>query len=163
MKALTTIFLSLFLILPCMAEDKSDGCGVANMINDKKTMLGISIRSTTNSTVIAGLLNTSATSSGTFGCETHTVVRNNIMKIHYLNANIDQIALDASQGRGEYLDALARQMGCQDHSIDDFSAILKRNYSDVFLPNLRNQRQTLDKIQMMIKNHKALAFNCQNA
>ncbi|MDP7621983.1 MAG: DUF3015 family protein [SAR324 cluster bacterium] len=66
---------------------------------------------------------TSASISTTTNCDAYT---------HFIELNYDQIANNAAQGQGPYLDALASLRGCSDDSRFLFSRVIHANFSKLF-------------------------------
>ena len=66
---------------------------------------------------------TSASISTTSNCDAYT---------HFIELNYDQIANNAAQGKGPYLDALASLRGCSDNSRLQFGRVLQANFSKLF-------------------------------
>ena len=66
---------------------------------------------------------TSASISTTTNCDAYT---------HFIELNYDQIANNAAQGQGPYLDALASLRGCSDDSRFLFGRVIHANYSKLF-------------------------------
>lgn len=148
--------------LSAFAADSSDGCGLANLVYDKKSMVGISTRSTIRGSY-SGILDWTGTTSGKFGCAKHSIVKAEKRGLHFLNANIDAVLTDASTGRGEYLQGLARSLGCQDGVFSHFALEVQENFGDIFFPASDDQARALRKIQDIIKSNKTLTNNCLSA
>lgn len=156
-------FLVLFLALAGMpiaqAADSSDGCGIASQVYPDKTMVGITVRYTTRG-VYSQTLDWTGTTMGKFGCAKHSIVKNEVRDIHYLNSNIDSIMIDAAQGRGEYLTGLSRSLGCGDAAVGELSREMQNNFEKVFFPRQQNERETPNKIRSIIKSNERLVNNC---
>ena len=66
---------------------------------------------------------TTASISTTTKCDAYT---------HFIELNYDQIANNAAQGQGPYLDALASLRGCSDDSRFLFGRVIHANFSKLF-------------------------------
>src|SRR5689334_13977730 len=110
MKTIITafVFLGLLAVGTAQAEDKSNGCGIGWQVTNRETLLGSSTRMTTN----AFLPNTFSMTSGTSGCAKHPLAEKDTPAATFIVSNYDPLLLDMSTGRGEYLEGLARAMGC---------------------------------------------------
>ena len=95
---------------------------------------------------------TTASISTTTNCEAYT---------HFIELNYDQIANNASQGQGPYLDALASLRGCSDDSRFLFGRVIHANYSKLF-KNSELRVETLNYSLEIILNREPLLLNkCQ--
>lgn len=106
------------------ADDTSDGCGLGWQVTKKKTFSATTTRGTTNSVVP----NTFGMTSGTIGCEQHSLVKADMKPLHYADANYENLMTEIAQGQGEYLAGFAAAMGC---SSEDFSSALQSNFSEI--------------------------------
>ena len=73
--------------------------------------------------ILVTLEGTSASVSTTSNCDAYT---------HFIELNYDQIATNAAQGQGPYLDALASLRGCSDDSRLQFGRVIHANFSKMF-------------------------------
>ena len=95
---------------------------------------------------------TSASISTTTNCDAYT---------HFIELNYDQIANNAAQGQGPYLDALASLRGCSDDSRFLFSRVIHANFSKLF-KNSELKVEILNHRLDIILNHEPLLLdNCQ--
>lgn len=106
------------------ADDSSDGCGLGWQVTKKKTFSATTTRGTTNSVVP----NTFGMTSGTIGCEQHSLVKADMKPLHYADANYENLMTEIAQGQGEYLTGFAASMGC---SSAEFSSALQSNFGDI--------------------------------
>ena len=95
---------------------------------------------------------TSASISTTSNCDAYT---------HFIELNYDQIANNAAQGQGTYLDALASLRGCSDDSKFQFGRVIHANFSKLFI-NSELKVEKLNHSLEIILNHEPLLLNkCQ--
>lgn len=99
-----------------------DGCGLGWEVYDGKSLVGTSIRGTTNSVVPP----TFGMTSGTIGCDQHPIAMNQKQAVEYVSKNYEPLMIQVAQGRGEYVNALASTLNCKDAG---FGAVLQQNYS----------------------------------
>ena len=130
------------------ADDMSSGCGLGWQVTNRMSLVSSSIRGTTN--VIAS--NTIGMTSGTSGCDQHSIVKTEKKGIHYVEANFENLMVEMAQGKGEYLEIFAILMGCTSGEVQEFSALARDRYSKIFtsdsitpvkmLKNLKEQMST---------------------
>jgi len=95
---------------------------------------------------------TSASISTTTNCDAYT---------HFFELNYDQIANNAAQGRGPYLDALASLRGCPDDSRLKFGRVIRSNYSKLF-QNIELKIEKLNhKLDIILNSEPSLRNKCQ--
>ncbi len=111
--------------------DKSSGCGPGWNVTDKMSFSATTTRGTTNSYVTPF-----AMTSGTSGCAKHTIADNN-GSYEFIASHRDQIILEASQGQGEYLTALATNLGCKQSN--QLGSYFKQNFDEIFIQNNSNE------------------------
>ena len=95
---------------------------------------------------------TSASISTTTNCDAYT---------HFIELNYDQIANNAAQGQGPYLDALATLRGCSDDSRLQFGRIIHANFSKLF-QNIELKIEKLNhKLDIILNSEPLLRNKCQ--
>ena len=95
---------------------------------------------------------TTASISTTTNCDAYT---------RFIKLNYDQIANNAAQGHGPYLDALASLRGCTDDSKFLFGKIIHSNFSKLF-KNSELKVEILNHSLDIILNHEPLLLDkCQ--
>ena len=95
---------------------------------------------------------TSASISTTTNCDAYT---------HFIELNYDQIANNAAQGQGPYLDALGSLRGCSDDSRFLFGRVIQANFSKLF-KNSELREEILNNSLDIILNREPLLLNkCQ--
>jgi hypothetical protein len=136
------------------AADSSSGCGLGWEVTQKQSLVSSAIRSTTN----AILPNTFSMTFGTSGCQKHSVVKNESEQMYFVEANLDQLALDMAQGDGEYLRGFAAVMGCES-AYGDFSSFVQKQYPEIFSGSVTPTR-VLQQVKRGIRSNAALANTC---
>jgi hypothetical protein len=133
-----------------MSPDKSDGCGPGWYIYKDKTILGTSIRGTTNA-VIPGQV--SGMTTGTSNCERHDIVKADKDGLHYTANNYELIVAEMAAGQGEFLNEYARVLGCD---AGQFSEMAQQNF-EVLVPSEENYTELLKNVKREIRVN---ALNC---
>lgn len=105
----------------------TDSCGLGWKVTDKKSLMATCTRGTTNGVVPP----TSGMTTGTIGCEKHTIAKADAKGVEFVTANYDSLRLEMAAGQGENLAALARTMGCADANVDAFGRAVQGNYETV--------------------------------
>ena len=99
MKKLLIFSLSVFSVAS-FAKSTFDGCGLGWEVMDKKTVVGTTVRATTNYVVSP----TFGMTSGTMGCDKFEgLATNEIANAQYVASNYDMIRTELALGSGEYL------------------------------------------------------------
>ena len=140
-----TVFLSSEFIIACHEEAAGGEGGLF------PTLRGHS-PSSRQSGILVTFEGTSASISTTTNCDAYT---------HFIELNYDQIANNAAQGKGPYLDALASLRGCSDDTRFIFGRIINENFSKLF-KNSAQKVEILNHSLGIILNHEPLLRNkCQ--
>ena len=95
---------------------------------------------------------TTASISTTTNCDAYT---------HFIELNYDQIANNAAQGQGPYLDALASLRGCSDDSRFLFSRVIHANFSKLFKNNELKVEILNHRLDIIINREPLLLDKCQ--
>jgi len=107
--------------------DQSNGCGLGWQVSSKNSLLSSAIRNTTNNF----LPNTLSMTSGTSGCASHTVVKNDEEAVIYAVNNYQVLVAEMALGQGEFLDGFASTLGCRDALRSGFGELLQNNYAEL--------------------------------
>lgn len=132
MRTLLVLVVASFLPLAALAAGDispnagSDNCGWGWKVTDKKSLFGTSTRGTTNSYTTPFALTT-----GTAGCEKHTIAKADAKGVDFVVQNYDSLRLEMAAGQGENLAALARTMGCSDSAVASFGSAVQGSYETV--------------------------------
>ena len=95
---------------------------------------------------------TSASISTTTNCNAYT---------HFIELNYDQIANNAAQGQGPYLDALASLRGCSDDSRFLFSRVIHANFSKLFKNSELKVEILNHRLDIILNREPLLLDKCQ--
>ncbi len=135
-----------------VAPDKGDGCGLGWQVTQKRTLIATTTRGTTNAFVPP----TFGMSSGTLDCEQHSFAKNEQPAVIFAATNQESLAIEMAAGRGEYLDAFARTMGCDGASVSEFGRHAQKNFSVIAAP-ARNGSELYLNAKKSIESNPALA------
>ncbi len=105
----------------------TDSCGLGWKVTDKKSLMATCTRGTTNGVVPP----TSGMSTGTLGCEKHSIAKADAKGVEFVTQNYDSLRLEMAAGQGENLAALARTMGCSDAAVANFGSEVQGSYEAV--------------------------------
>ena len=95
---------------------------------------------------------TSASISTTTNCDAYT---------HFIELNYDQIANNAAQGQGPYLDALASLLGCSDDSKFLFGRVIHANFSKLFINSELKVEKLNHSLDIILNREPLLLNKCQ--
>jgi len=109
------------------AADSSSGCGLGWEVSQKQSLLSSAIRSTTN----AFLPNTFSMTSGTSGCQKHSIVKNDEEAVIFAVNNQHSLMMEMAEGKGEFLNSFAQTLGCDASLYSDFGKFTQSHYSDI--------------------------------
>lgn len=101
----------------------SDGCGLGWQVTQKKSLLGTFTRATTNAVVPP----TFGMTTGTIGCDQHSIAMRDVPAAQFVATNYDALMMDMAQGEGENLSALSNSLGCS--NVKAFGEATKKNFS----------------------------------
>ncbi len=102
----------------------SDSCGLGWEITSKKSFLATTTRATTN----AFIPPTFGMTTGTIGCDQHSLAKNEIPGAEFVASNYDNLVIEMAAGNGENLQALARTLGCSDAAAAELGSITKAGF-----------------------------------
>jgi len=136
------------------AEEKFGmaGCGLGSM------MFG------TSSQVSAATFNSSGfnqgfgISSGTSNCLPANQMAAVEAQKHFFANNMQVLSKEMAQGSGEYVNALARTMGCKEESHPAFASEMQKSYSYIF--SAPGAMSSLDRVRSTIHENQNLNANC---
>jgi len=95
---------------------------------------------------------TSASISTTTNCDAYT---------HFIELNYDQIANNAAQGQGPYLDALASLRGCSDDSRFLFGSVIHANFNKLFKNSELKVEILNHRLDIILNREPLLLDKCQ--
>lgn len=111
---------------------QNTGCGLGTILWENKadnSALFQAFQATTNATFGS---QTFGISSGTLQCDQPDRFVRNERLMHFVQANMDNLAKDIAMGRGETLDTFAELLGVAPGENAAFNAKLQANFSKVF-------------------------------
>jgi hypothetical protein len=137
-------------------EPDTDGCGLGWQVTDKKTIAASITRGTTNGVIPPSF----GMTTGTLGCSKHPFAKRDQQGVVYALTNYDSLNIEMAEGHGEYLEGLARSMGCNDAAFGEFSHVTQTNYRTISEGGKANAVKMFLNIKKQIKQNPALATNC---
>jgi hypothetical protein len=127
---LISILFFLTTVTAFAAGNSNTGCGLGSLIIEKQDSILMQIlAATTNGTSGS---QTFGITSGTSNCDKPSKFAENDELQEFVADNMDELAMDISNGQGEVLETVAKLMNVED--IETFSKNLKENFSDIY-PN----------------------------
>ena len=138
MKIILGLFVFLLAAAPiaqAAAPGGSDMCGLGWEITKKKSFLATSTRSTTNAFVPP----TFGMTTGTIGCDKHSLAKREEAGVIFVSSNQDNLFMEMAAGQGEHLEALARELGCSNHGVANFGPAMQKS-----LPVLMNTKNSVE-------------------
>lgn len=128
------------------------GCGLGTMIwegrADNSTMFQ-AFQATTNGTSGS---QTFGISSGTSECQTNSQFVQNEKLIHFVQANMDNLAKDIAMGKGETLDAFAEMLNIDPSRSVAFNATLQANFDKIYTSERVVLAEVIDNAVNVTKN-----------
>ncbi len=103
----------------------SDSCGLGWQVTKKKTFSATTTRGTTNSVIPP----TFGMTSGTMGCDQHSLVKADMKSLHYADANYENLMAEIAEGQGEFLTGFVQAMGCAPSA--QINSTLQSNYGTI--------------------------------
>ena len=136
------------------ARDKSSGCGPGWKLTKRMSITSSSVRLSTNSfTTPYGM------TSGTSGCKRHSIVQKESKQIHFVEENLDQLELEMSIGKGQFVEQLASLVGCE-NKIIAFTKTMQKNYNELFQETKTNPSHLLNSVKNKVMNSLELSKGC---
>lgn len=134
-KILLTVAVSLTMASAAFAAGNARsnvGCGLGTMLWENKadnSILFQASQATTNGTSGS---QTFGLSSGTSECSQPSKFAQNEKLMHFVQANMDNLAKDIAMGKGETLDTFAEMLGVAPADQHAFNARLQANFGKIF-------------------------------
>ena len=82
------------------------------------------------------------------------------LRIEFAKNSQENIELNISRGKGQYLRALAYLSGCPDAVHTKFAKVMKGNYSSIFSASELEAENMLNSIDSYIQSDKVLKNRC---
>ena len=126
------------------AADSVDSCGLGWEVTQDKTMVGTTIRGTTNSVVSP----TFGMTSGTMGCDKHDFAAQDIDRANYAVTNFETLKIEMASGRGETLEGFARVMGVE--NVKAFGELTQKHYQHIYLRSDTSAVEMYKNVKMLV-------------
>ncbi len=136
------------------AADSSSGCGLGWQVTQKQSLLSSAVRTTTNTF----LPNTFSMTSGTSGCQKHSIVKNDEEAVIYAVNNQHSLMMEMAEGKGEFLNAFAQTLGCDASRYSDFAKFTQSHFSDI--ANSADGIELYRQIRTQMESNPALKGQC---
>ena len=133
-KKTSLLALGFCFVLPLSSYANTDGagCGLGKLILEGKSGTGANIATSIINSIYGN--QTFAMSSGTSGCDTTTMVNNEVQeKEVFVASNMDNLSVDVARGQGDYLASLAHIMNIQEQDKSAFYSLTQNHYEDLFV------------------------------
>jgi len=134
----------------------TDGCGLGWQVTQKKTMLGTTVRATTNAVVPP----TFGMTSGTMGCDKHDIAKNDMDAAKFAFNNQEPLTIEMAQGQGEYLAGFAKTLGCEDSAQADFAKMTQDQFGQIVQKG-QSPLSLLKNVKAQMKSHPVLSESCR--
>ncbi len=131
-------------VLAAGTARSNTGCGLGSMLWGNKadgSIMSQSLQATTNGTFGN---QTFGITTGTSDCTQPANIVKNERLIHFVRANMDDLAKDIAQGRGESLDTFAELLLVPAEQRPAFNAKLQQNFGRVFTSSTVEMAEVID-------------------
>lgn len=156
------IFLTISMSLSAasvFAADGSSGCGAGWYILKKNSLVSSTLRTTTNGIFFN---NTFGMTFGTSNCQQHSIVMKEKEAQYYAESNQEYLQIEMAEGQGEYLQAFARTLGCEDQAIPGFSRMVQKKYSQIIDQSEGSAQKMLENVKSELRQDPQLAVQCSS-
>ncbi len=134
--------------------DKSQGSQIIASLIDDAFFIGTFVQG-------VGLIvftKSFAISSGTSNCEDDGISMNDEEQFHFVEANYEEILVEAAQGEGDNIVALSSLMGCDESITPLFIEKTQEQYSDIF--SKESSKEVVESLDEMIQDNDELSTQC---
>lgn len=131
------------------------GCGLGSVVMGPSAGFSQVFAATTNGTSYSQIF---GITTGTSNCEASGQEIAQFRQQEYINSNLSTLAKEASQGEGETLEGLANVFGCSKTQHEDFSALIKTHYSEIF--SQPGAEAILERSREIVRADEKLAESC---
>lgn len=138
----------------------SSECGIGWSVTQKKSFFATSTRSTTHVFIPP----TFGMSSGTSGCDSHSLVKTEENAARFIAGNEDAIRSDIAQGDGEYVQALTVALGCEGEAARRLAPALRENYDPAIESDAKSLSTGLElylRVRASLRSDPVLARGCR--
>ncbi|MCE3254550.1 MAG: hypothetical protein K0R25_44 [Rickettsiaceae bacterium] len=137
-----------------VANAENTGCGLGTMIFHGNDGVPANILAVTTNGTSGN--QTFGISSGTLGCDQKAKVQSKAGRLFvFANENLNELALDASNGGGEYLSSAAEIIGVKDADKAHFNEVVQANFSEIFSGN-SNTKTVVDSLVAVMQKDEVL-------
>lgn len=144
-KVIALAVLAVAFVAPSFAADYgSAGCGLGSLAFKKNDMTQI-LAATTNGTFGS---QTFGITFGTSGCNSKGEVKVSMARESFIEANYKDLARNAANGKGEYVENLAKLYGYNTAKTQEFANLLQTNYNTIFAAN--NAKVAVTEINRLV-------------
>jgi hypothetical protein len=138
--------------------DGTSGCGAGSKL--WKGESGVTAHTSANTTNNTYGNNTFSMSSDLCNCNTDSRVKaSEQLQKQYITANLNTVAENMSQGKGEYLEAYSSLLGCGRQNLLKFSRITQKNYEKIFF-NQYSPDSVLLRTKQILQLDPHLSMHC---
>jgi len=151
------LIIALFTIISgatAFAGDSSSGCGLGWEVAKSQSLVSSFTRALVNATAS----NTIAMTLGTSGCAKHSIVYNEAKGIHFVEANLNVLAIDMARGNGEVVQGFASVFGCQNSQV--FGSMVQSKYESILPSEKTTGVELYNNVKSEIKNNAILSSTC---
>jgi len=138
------------------AADSSSGCGLGWEVTQKQSLLSSAVRTTTNTF----LPNTFSMTSGTSGCQKHSIVKNDEAAVIYAVNNQHSLMMEMAEGKGEFLNGFAQVLGCDQSRFSDFAQFTQSHYGEIMNTASENGVELYRQVRSQMEASPALHGQC---
>jgi hypothetical protein len=154
------IVLSLSLMSASVFADSSTGCGLGSLIWKDNSIISAMFRITTNHSFSSQLF---GITTGTSGCSAHSIVKRDMAPVYYAEANIEELKVEMSQGKGEFVGTFSEALGCPSTLKADFIKMSQEQYSEIFPKAEVTPMEMLTNVKTLMKKTPSLNGQCTYA
>lgn len=133
----------------------SDSCGLGWQVTSRKSFAATSTRATTNAVIHPSF----GMTSGTMGCDAHSIVKNDQKAVLFAKENYDSLSEEMAQGSGEFLATFNETLGCTSNMGALLDIELRNNYQQLVAP-AKDGTELYQNVRNMLEQHPVLAGQC---
>jgi Protein of unknown function (DUF3015) len=157
-KLLALLAFALLLAAPTAFAGNSAGCGLGHLLWDGQSgMVANVLAVTTNGTFGS---QTFGVTTGTSGCNSNDTVYNQTQQEQFVAVNYDRLSVEAAQGNGQYVSALAELMGCDAAAQPEFARMSQSKYESLYAAPTVDAKAWLGSLKSEMSKDAVLASSC---
>lgn len=139
-----------------LADYGSAGCGLGSMLIKEDSILQI-FAATTNGTFAT---QTFGITTGTSNCTSGGIVRADKEQEAFAEANLDALRRDMARGQGEYLEAFASLLECEETVKSDLYAFAQDRFQATFPTEATTSLQALYAFKLQLSQEQVFMSEC---